>query len=530
MEKKIKIIIKNLFFFLVLIFTACTSKTYDLIITDGFIADGTGSRLFKSNIYIRNGKIVEIGIKDNVVGTKVINAKGLVVAPGFIDMHTHSERKSLDHPAVENYLQQGVTTMLGGNCGSSPYPISDFISKSESKGIGPNLALLIGHNTIRQQVMGTENRIASNQELKEMQKLVQFSMDDGAFGMSTGLKYIPGAYSNTEEVVKLASIVAKNGGFYATHMREEGIGLIKATEEAINIGREAKLPVQISHHKAVGKSMWGQSINTLDMIDKARAEGINVTADQYPYTATSTGLTVVFPAWSLSGGTTKLKERLDNPAERKKIKDGIVWNIVYDRGGGKASSIVIANYPPNIEYNGMNLAQITNSKGLKATPQNAAEVLMELVYDGGGSGIYHCLNEDDVKRIMAHPQVMHASDGSTIEFGNAQPHPRNYGTYPRILGKYVRDQGVITLAEAIRKMTTLPASILGLKNRGKIEKSYWADIVIFDPEKIIDNATWEKPHQYPSGILWVIVNGSISINNGKLSNQLYGKILKHHES
>ena len=185
----------------------------------------------------------------------------------------------------------------------------DGYSKTESKGIGPNLALLIGHNTIRQQVMGTENRIASNQELKEMQKLVQFSMDDGAFGMSTGLKYIPGAYSNTEEVVKLASIVAKNGGFYATHMREEGIGLIKATEEAINIGREAKLPVQISHHKAVGKSMWGQSINTLDMIDKARAEGINVTADQYPYTATSTGLTVVFPAWSLSGGTTKLKER-----------------------------------------------------------------------------------------------------------------------------------------------------------------------------------------------------------------------------
>ena len=515
---------------LVLILCACTSTTYDLIIINGYIADGTGSKLYKSNIYIRNGKIVEIGNKDNAIGTKVINAEKLIVAPGFIDMHTHSERKSLEFPVVENYLQQGVTTMVGGNCGSSPYPISDFISKTESIGIGPNLALLIGHNTIRRQVMGTENRIASDQELKEMQKLIQASMDDGAFGMSTGLKYIPGAYSNTEEVVKLASVVSKNGGFYATHMREEGIGLIEATEEAINIGREAKLPIQISHHKAVGKSMWGQSINTLEMIDKAKAEGINITADQYPYTATSTGLTVVFPAWSLSGGTKKLKERLDNPTERKKIKDGIVWNIVYDRGGGKASSIVIANYPPNTEYNGMNLAEITNSKGLKATPKNAAEVLMDLVYDGGGSGIYHCLNEDDVKRIMAHPQVMHASDGSTIEFGNAQPHPRNYGTYPRVLGRYVREKGIITMFEAIRKMTTLPASVLGLKNRGKIEKDHWADIVIFDPEKIVDNATWEKPHQYPSGISWVIVNGSISINDGISSKKLNGKILKKHES
>ena len=512
---------------LVLILCACTSTTYDLIIINGYIADGTGSKLYKSNIYIRNGKIVEIGNKDNAIGTKVINAEKLIVAPGFIDMHTHSERKSLEFPAVENYLQQGVTTMVGGNCGSSPYPISDFISKTESIGIGPNLALLIGHNTIRRQVMGTENRIASDQELKEMQKLIQASMDDGAFGMSTGLKYIPGAYSNTEEVVSLASVVAEHGGIYSSHMREEGIGLIKSTEEAINIGSKAKLPVNISHHKAVGKSMWGSSINTLNMIDKARKEGIDVTADQYPYTATSTGLTVVFPAWSLSGGTTKLKERLDDPIQRKKIKDKIIWNIVYDRGGGNPASIVVANYPPNTDFNGMNLAEITKMKGKKPTAENAAEILMDLVYVGNGQGIYHCLNEEDVKRIMSHPNVMHASDGSTIEFGKAQPHPRSYGTYPRILGRYVREENLIPLTESIRKMTSLPASVLGLHDRGMIKNNFWADLVIFDPKKIIDNATWENPHQFPSGISWVLVNGKIVIEKGEKSGKLTGKVLKH---
>ena len=308
--------------------------------------------------------------------------------------------------------------------------------------------------------MGSENRLATKNELEKMQLLIESAMDDGAFGMSTGLKYIPGAYSNTEEVVALASIVSQHGGIYSTHMREEGIGLLKSTEEAINIGRESKLPVNISHHKAVGKSMWGSSINTLNMIDKAREDGIDVTADQYPYTATSTGLTVVFPAWSLAGGTSKLNERLDNPEQRQKIKNQIVWNIVYDRGGGDPASIVVANYPPNTTYNGMNLAEITKSKGQRPTVENAAEVLMDLVYIGKGQGIYHCLNENDVERIMSHPQVMHASDGSTIEFGKAQPHPRSYGTYPRILGRYVREKGIISLAESIRKMTGLPASVL----------------------------------------------------------------------
>ncbi len=523
-EKKI---IKHFILTLAWLITACTAPTFDIIIKDGQIADGTGDELYTANIYIRDGKIVTIGNLEKAMGTQTIDASGLIIAPGFIDMHTHSERKSLDFPTIENYLQQGVTTMVGGNCGSSPFPMGEFMAKTETKGIGPNLALLVGHNTVRREVMGTENRLATDAELTAMQNLVQSAMDDGAFGMSTGLKYIPGAYSNTDEVVALASTVSENGGFYATHMREEGIGLLESVDEAINIGRRAKLPVQISHHKAVGKSMWGNSVKTLTQIEKARSEGIEVTADQYPYTATSTTLTVVFPAWSLAGGMDALKERLDDPTQRQKIKDGIVWNIVYDRGGGDPASIVVANYPPNTDYNGMNLGEITILKGFDPTPENAADVLMDMVYAGGGSGIYHCLNEADVKRYMAHPFVMHASDGSTIEFGKAQPHPRSYGTYPRILGRYVRDQGVLPLTESIRKMTQLPASVLGLTDRGGIKTGHWADLIIFDQKTIIDNATFKAPHQYPSGISYVLVNGIVAIDHGSPTQTLPGKVLKH---
>jgi dihydroorotase/N-acyl-D-amino-acid deacylase len=332
-----------------------------------------------------------------------------------------------------------------------------------------------------------------------------------------------------DEVVALASVVSENDGFYATHMREEGIGLLESVKEAIDIGKQANLPVQISHHKAVGKSMWGQSIKTLDMVDNARKEGLKISLDQYPYTATSTTLKVVFPAWSLAGGHERLKERLDDPIQRKKIKDGIVWNIVYDRGGGDPASIVVASYPTEPRLNGMNLAKITRSKGFDPTPVNAAEVLMDMVYAGNGSGIYHCLSENDVRRIMAHPQVMHASDGSTIQLNHAQPHPRNYGTFPRVLGLYVRKLNVISLVEAIRKMTSLPASILGLSNRGKIKKEYVADLVVFNPKTIMDNATWDDPHQYPSGISWVIVNGKVAIDHGEGSKILSGKVLKKHE-
>jgi N-acyl-D-aspartate/D-glutamate deacylase len=299
------LVIVGLFF----IFHSCQSLTsgLDIVVRNGQIIDGTGTPGFRADLGIKDGKIVEIGNMEGRKSKRMIDAEGMVVAPGFIDMHTHAERKILEIPSVENYIRQGVTAVVGGNCGGSPYPIGEFLQKVEATGIALNLALLAGHNAVRQKVMGTENRESTPEELAEMKKLVETAMQEGAVGMSTGLKYIPGAYAKTDEVIALAEVVAGYDGFYATHMREEGLGLIEAVQEALEIGRKAKIPIQISHHKAVGKSMWGSSVKTLQLVDDALREGLEVTLDQYPYTATSTGLTVVFPAWALEGGEDKIK-------------------------------------------------------------------------------------------------------------------------------------------------------------------------------------------------------------------------------
>lgn len=358
-----------------------------------------------------------------------------------------------------------------------------------------------------------------------MINLTEQAMQEGAVGLSTGLKYVPGAYAKTDEVIALAKVVAENGGFYASHMREEGRGLIEAVKETIDIGRQAGLPVQISHHKAVGKSTWGQSVQTLQLVDDAVAEGLEVTLDQYPYPATSTRLTVVFPAWSLAGGKEKILQRLADRTQREKIKQGIMDNILFDRGGGDPASIVVSSFEPDPTLEGKNLTEITRLRGKQPTVANAAETLMDLQAEGGGRGIYHCLDEADIQRIMQHPLTMHGSDGATIEFGKAKPHPRSYGTFPRVLGRYVRDKQVITLEEAIRKMTSLPARRLGLADRGRIVKDAWADLVIFDPEKILDTATWEQPHQFPIGLLYVLVNGEVVVDEQGWTGALPGKVL-----
>ncbi|MCI0693030.1 D-aminoacylase [candidate division KSB1 bacterium] len=512
---------------LFLIFNSCQSLTskLDIVIRNGQIIDGTGTPGFRADLGIKDGKIVEIGNLRERKSKRIVNAEGMVVAPGFIDMHTHAERKIVEIPSVENYIRQGVTTVVGGNCGGSPYPIGEFLQKVERTGMGLNLALLVGHNTVRRKVMGTENRESTPEELAAMKKLVEAAMQEGAVGMSTGLKYIPGAYAKTDEVVALAEVVAGFGGFYATHMREEGIGLIAAVQEAIEIGRKANIPVQISHHKAVGKSMWGSSVKTLQLVDDALSEGLEVTLDQYPYTATSTGLTVVFPAWALEGGDEKIKTRLEDPKLREKIKEEIVRNILYDRGGGDPASIVVSSYPPDSTLEGKNLAEITHKRGQEPTAANAAETLMDLQLAGDGRGIYHCLVEEDIERIMKHPRVMHASDGSTIEFGKAKPHPRSYGAFPRVLGRYVREKNVISLEEAIRKMTSLPAQRLELEDRGILKEGRWADVVVFDPQTVSDRATWTEPHQYPEGIPYVLVNGKLVVAEGKWTGDLPGTVL-----
>lgn len=508
--------------------TSCQKKSeFDILILNGQILDGTGSEAISADLGIRNGRIVAIGDLGSRTRSSEIDAQGLIVAPGFIDLHTHTERRLLDFPDIQNYTRQGVTTVLGGNCGASPYPMDDYMEKAESEGIALNLALLVGHNTVRTEVMGTENRPSTPEELGKMQALVDQAMQDGAFGLSTGLLYVPGTYSKTEEVVALAEVAALHGGIYATHMRNESSQLLESMDEALHIGRNAGLPVHISHHKAVGKSMWGQSVASLAKVDEAIAEGIDVTLDQYPYTASSTGLTVLFPSWALEGGRNKMLERLKDPTQRAKIKDTIVHNILNDRGGGDPASVVVSGYQADKSLEGKNLSEITRLKGNDPTAENAADTLMTLIEAGSGTGIYHCINEEDVQRIMKHPSVMSASDGSTIEFGVAKPHPRSYGTYPRVLGHYVREKAVLPLAEAIRKMTSLPAQRLGIDDRGIIKEGAWADLVLFDPKTVIDTATWMEPHSFPEGIPHVLVNGMVVVKDSAWTGDFPGKVLRH---
>ncbi len=517
----------GLFFFAPLGFALDNESGIDLLIVSGSIVDGTGTPSYRGDIAIKHGRIIEIGNLKGRNAKEVLNADGLVAAPGFIDLHSHGEQEIREMPGADNYIHQGITTKLGGNCGGSPLPLGPYIKEVEDIGIAINLGILAGHNTLRRKVMGSVNREPTPEELAEMEAILNQAMLDGAFGMSTGLKYIPGAYSKTDEVVALAKIVSAHGGFYATHMRDEGSNLIAAVEETITIGREAGLPVHISHFKAMGNTMWGASETTTAMVDEARRNGIDVTADQYPYSAGSTGLRVVFPAWALAGGNKKIAQRLEDPETRAKIKADIIYNLNHDRGGGDTSRIVVATYPADKSLEGKNIAEIVKIRGMEPGVDSAAEVLMDLqTTRPGGKGIYHVMSEEDVVRIMRHPFVSVATDANVIKFGEAMPHPRNYGTYPRVLGRYVRERKILTLEEAVRKMTSLPADRMNLKDRGVLKKGMAADIVIFNPDTVIDRAEWTKPHQYPGGIPHVIVNGEAVIQNGERTLVYPGKVLR----
>ena len=512
---------------LLALLSACsTEERYDLVLDNGRVIDGTGAPSFVADVGIRDGVIVAIGDLDGSYATHRINVEGQVVSPGFVDLHSHAEREVLELNGIENDLFQGITTILGGNCGGSPVDIGDFSAKAQAVTFGPNMGLLIGHNTVRKDVMGRVDRAPTADEQARMEALVEDAMRDGAFGMSTGLKYIPGAYAKTDEVVKLAGVVSRYGGFYTSHMREEGRGLLDSVKETLFIGEAANLPVHVSHHKAVGMPAWGQSVDTLKMIDDARAKGRDVTLDQYPYTASSTTLTVLFPKWSLEGATDEINARLEDPATRARIKAGIVDNIRNDRGGDDPRRVAVATFKSDPSLQGKNLAEISVLRGRTTSTEDAAETLMELVHEGGGMGIYHAMHEDDVKRIMRHPMTSIATDGHSVAVGEGVPHPRNYGTFPRVLGHYSRDEGLFSLEEAVRKMTSLPASRMGLKNRGVLAKGYVADVVVFNASDVIDTATFKNPHQFPKGIVHVFVNGVAVVDGGARTQAYPGKVLK----
>jgi len=499
---------------------------YDMLIRNGTIVDGTGAPAYPADIAVSGGKIVRIGDLDGADARRTIDANGLVVAPGFIDLHTHADRNILENPDVENYLHQGVTTVLAGNCGNSPAHLEPFFQSVEKTGIALNLGMLIGHNDVRAEVMGNDNRAPTDAELVRMEELVREAMDDGAFGLSSGLIYLPGTYSETGEVIALARVAAGEGGIYATHIRNEFDLVIGAIEEAITIGREAKIPVEIAHFKVADNTMWGDSVITLGMVEAAREEGLDVTIDQYPYTAGSTGLANVLPAWARAGSKEDFQARLDDPETRARIKADTIAKLNGARAAGDLSRIVVASFKDHPEYDGKTMAEITRMHGLEPTVENGAEVAMDILYDGEGSAIYFMMDEEDVVRIMQAPFTSIASDGSAVPFGKSVPHLRNYGTFPRVLGDYVREQHVLTLEEAIHKMTALPASRIDLADRGTLAEGMVADIAIFDPETVNDNHDWAHPHQYATGFSYVIVDGMPVIDNNARTAAFPGKVLK----
>lgn len=501
--------------------------SYDLLITGGTVLDGTGAPAVRADVGVRGDRIVIVSRSPlaREGAARVIDATGLVVAPGFIDLHAHLD-PLLRLPDAESAVRQGVTTALGGPDGSSPLPLAPYLDSARALGVGMNVGFLVGHNDIRREVLGQADRAPTAAELARMRAMVARAMGEGAWGLSTGLKYIPGAYSETPEVIALARAAADSGGIYTSHLREEGLGLIEGVAEAIRIGRESGIPIVLTHHKVVGKPMWGASVRTLAMVDSARAAGVDVVMDQYPYTATYTGISVLVPAWAMAGGDAAFRRRLEDAALRDSIVRGIVFNLENDRGGGDLRRVQLAKVSWRHDLEGRTLHDWAVERGQQPTMEVGAELVLEAMLKGGASAIYHVLEESDVERIMRHPQTMIASDGRLAAPGEGHPHPRWYGTFPRVLARYVRERGVLTLPEAVHKMTAQPAARLGLRDRGTLAEGAFADITVFDLSTVADRATFEDPHQYPDGIPYVVVNGVIAVDGGRFVGVRAGRILR----
>ena len=498
---------------------------YDLIIAGGVIYEGTGGSPLRADVGVKAGVITRVGDLAGANAARRIDATGLAIAPGFIDLHAHLE-PILTLPECESALRQGVTTALGGPDGGGPWPFGAYLAEVEKLPLGINVAYLAGHNSIRRAVLKLVDRAPTAAELTTMESMVDQSMRDGAFGLSTGLKYLPGTFSKIDEVIALSRVAARHGGIYTSHLREEGLGLLPAVEEAIEIGRQAGLPVVLTHHKVVGQPSWGASVKTLAFVDAARARGQDVMIDQYPYTASYTGISVLIPSWALAGGDAAFKPRVADPVTRQRIKTEIVEAILTDRGAGDIKRIQFSKVTWKRDLEGHTLRDWCVERGLPPTPEHGADLVIEAELAGGAGCIFHAMDDADVERIMRHPQTMIASDGRLSRPGVEMPHPRGYGTFPRVLGLYVREKRVLTLENAIHKMTQLPALRLGLKDRGVVAVNRVADLVIFDPATVRDRATFTDPHQYPEGIPYVIVRGTVAVDGGTLTAVRAGRVLR----
>ncbi|WP_346235982.1 N-acyl-D-amino-acid deacylase family protein [Niabella insulamsoli] len=496
----------------------------DLLIQNGKIIDGSGNNWYYGDIAVNKGRIAAIGRNLKYRASQHINAKGLIVAPGFIDVHTHIEGDEAKNPTADNFIYDGVTTVIAGNCGASNVDIGKYLVWIDSLKLSVNVASLIGHNDIRKAVMGRANRKPTAAELTRMQDLVAQAMKNGAVGLSTGLIYIPGTYSETPEIVELARVASKYNGVYVSHMRDEGDEVAAAINEAITIARQANIPVELSHFKLSGQQNWGRSKETIGMVKKARSEGLDITIDQYPYTASSTSISTLLPDEILADGQDSIVARLSDPVIKKQVVEKMLARLK-KRKLKHFSYAVVASYRPDSAYNGKSIEEINLMKGRRHKAREEALTIIDIMMNGGASAVFHGMGDEDVKYIMQYPFNMFASDASIRIFNQGVPHPRGYGTNARVLGKYVRQEKVISLEEAIRRMTSLPAQKFQLHDRGLLKQGMAADIVIFDEAEVEDRATYKQPHAYSKGFHYVVVNGKLTVNQSRHNGTRAGRAL-----
>ena len=503
-----------------------------VLLAGGLVFSGDDRPPVVADVLIRGDRIVSVGAPGATAADLTLDVAGLAVAPGFIDLHSHAVRASAARsglfrwPDAGNLVRQGVTTVIGGPDGWSPLPLAEHFADVEARPAAVNYGAFVGHGAVRNRVIGLDDRPATRQELQAMRVEVDQAMHDGAFGLSSGLVYIPGSFADTDELVELARIAGRHGGIYISHMRNENLDVLDSVAELILIAEEGGLPGQITHAKVMSTSMQGRSVDLLAMVDAAVARGVDITLDQYPYAAGSTGLTVQFPRWSRDGGNAKLAERLADPEQRARIRDELIYQLAEVRGRNDPANVQLAYCDFDHSLDGLNLSQVLEQRGRKVTLGNAADLIIELQLAGGCQAIYHAMHPDEVAIIMRHPRTMIAADGGIEAPGNAHPHPRNYGTHARVLGHYVRELGVLPLHTAIHKMTGMPAQRIGLTDRGHIAPDKVADLVVFDPATVIDRATFIEPHQYAEGVHHVFVAGQAVLLEKQPTGARPGRVLR----
>jgi N-acyl-D-amino-acid deacylase len=501
---------------------------YDVAIVGGMVIDGTGSPARRADVAIRGERIAAMGKVLPADAREVIQAAGLTVTPGFIDVHTHADDLA-KHPRAENFVRMGITTIVAGNCGTSALDIGEALTDIEQAGASVNFGTFIGHNTVRTAVMGTSNRLPTISELERMRSLVWRAVIDGAVGFSTGLQYVPGTYAALPELIILAKIAGNQGGIYASHMRNEGTALEDSIDETIRVGEAAGCRVQISHLKVDSPNRWGASEKALALIDAARKKGLAIAADQYAYTAASSTLGIRFPSWVLEGGQDRVTARLNDAQTWGKIKEEM-RGLLAERGLSDLSFAVVASHRADASLNGLSMKQVAARLEGSESADAQFEAARRMMLNGGASMVYHFMSDTDVERIMRHPLVGFASDSGILSFGEGTPHPRGYGNAPRVLGEYVRRRRVIPLAEAIRKMTSMPAEHFRFAERGTLAVGNYADITVFDSATIQDTATFERPHGFAQGIPYVLVNGVLVVRNGEHTGAKPGQVLRHEQA